>query len=150
MAAGRGLRQAGVNFPKIAAYFGIADASAPEYSWSEIGDTADDILVVSFNEPVQTLGSGDFALGVTVKVNAVAVVISSAVLQPDDKTVHYTIGGTPDPNDVIAYIYDDGVGDISDLFGNRLASLAEVATNNIGTHYWFNSIYDSMHMAHLL
>jgi hypothetical protein len=88
---------------------------------------------VTFSEKVV---SSDFALGVTVNVNAAPVVVASAVKQAAGNVVIYTIPAFA-KGDVITWAYDANTGDIADQTdGTVLATVtAKTVTNSLHTLY---------------
>jgi hypothetical protein len=121
------------------------DVTPPLYSDSEEGDVTDTVLVVTFNEAVNSVTS-DYVTGVTIKVNAVTQTIVSGIRQVNQAVIHYTLAATPDANDVITFEYSDVAGNIADLAGNQLGDIvAQTADNNIGEHLRFTEISDGVH-----
>ena len=122
-------------------------ASAVAYSSGEIGDVSTTIVVIIFTATITSPG-GDYTLGATIKVNGASVTISSAALQSDNLTIRYTLASAADINDEITYTYSSGAGDLQDSSGNDLESISETnVTNNIGTHWYFDTEEDSAHLA---
>src|SRR3990167_2131009 len=82
-------------------------AAAVAYSSGEIGDISTVIVVIVFTATINS-PLGDYTLGVTIKVNAVSVTISSAALQAGNTTVRFTLASAVDINDEITYEYNSG------------------------------------------
>ncbi len=110
------------------------DLTPPDFSTTEEGNVTDSTLVVTFTEAVNSETS-DYATGVTIKINAVPVTISSGTRQANQAVVHYVITPIADANDVITFEYSDVAGDIEDLANNQLGDIAaQTADNNVGEH----------------
>lgn len=119
------------------------DLTPPEFLSGEEGDVTHATLVVTFSENVS---ASDYALGVTVKYDAVSQTISSATRQTNEAIVHYLLSADPITDDTITWEYSDTVGDYQDAAGNQMGDRAASAcTNNIGTHAIFDNAADSMH-----
>ena len=122
-------------------------ASVVAYSSGEIGDVATTIVVIIFTATITSPG-GNYTLGATIKVNGTSVTISSAALQADNLTLRYTLASAADINDEITYTYSSATGDLQDSSGNDVTSISETTvTNNIGTHWYFDTEEDSAHLA---
>jgi hypothetical protein len=127
------------------------DVLAPDYTSSEEGDVSNLIVVVNFHEAIIS-PTDDYLLGVTIKVNAVAVNVLSGTLQTGSQVVHYLItsGEEADANDDITWEYSEIVGDIEDLAGNDLEDVSVTAvTNNVGEHFRFDHQANSMQLISL-
>lgn len=121
------------------------DTTPPAFSSSEEGDVQDPTLKVVFSEAVNSATS-DYVTGVTIKINAVGVTISSGTRQADQSIVHYIITPFADANDTITFEYSDVAGNIADLAGNQLGDITpQTADNNIGEHLRFDEISDGIH-----
>jgi hypothetical protein len=127
------------------------DVLPPDYTSSEEGDVSNLIVVVNFHEAIIS-PTDDYLTGVTIKVNAVAVTVNSATLQPGSQVVYYVVnsGEEADANDTVTWEYSDIVGDIQDLAGNDLGDVAITAvTNNVGEHLRFDHQANSMQLVTL-
>ena len=121
------------------------DVTPPGFSATEEGNVADSTLVVNFTEAVNS-DTSDYVSGVTIKINAAAVTISSGTRQTNQAVVHYVITPIADANDVITFEYSDVAGDIEDLANNQLGDIAaQAADNNVGEHLRFTRISDTIH-----
>ena len=105
------------------------------------------VVVVVFNRAISSQSSP--AAGVTIQVNGGGATISSAVLQSDARTVHYTLSAAADANDAITWAYSAAGGDLEDAADSTI-TLADVSAqsvaNYIGTQYWFQHAENSGHL----
>ena len=114
-----------------------------KYTSSEIGDVASDVVATYFNTGVYSSG-GDYALGVTITVNAVQATILSSARQSETHIIYYTLDAAVDGNDVLTWEYSGG-----DLEKNGKPTIvlltvsAQDSTNYVGTHWWFDVTEDS-------
>lgn len=121
------------------------DVTPPAFASSEEGDVTDPTLKVVFSEAVNS-DTSDYVTGVTIKINAVPVTISSGTRQADQTIVHYVITPYADANDTITFEYSDVAGNIEDLADNQLGDIApQTADNNVGEHLRFDEISDGIH-----
>jgi len=101
----------------------------PAFSSAEIGTVAATTVVVVFSTEIH---AGDYALGVTIKVDTVAQEIASATRQADHKTVHYVIPAVTSAS-AVTWAYDDDTGGIiSEQDSTPLDDVAaQEVTNNV-------------------
>jgi len=112
---------------------------------SQAGDTSSATVEVRFARPVFSPG-GDYALGVTIKVNGSTATISSATRQSDTAVVHYVLSVAFDANDVVTWEYTGGdLRDANDSSKALATVAAQTVTNLVGTHFWFDVTEDSGH-----
>jgi hypothetical protein len=124
------------------------DVLAPDYTSSEEGNVSNLVVVVNFGEVIIS-PTDDYLLGVTIKVNAVAVNVDSATLQTGSQTVHYlvTAGEEADANDTVTWEYSEIIGNIEDLSGNDLADVSITGViNNVGMHMRYDHQANSMQL----
>lgn len=116
----------------IAVYVVGGSLGAPTYLLGEVGDVADDTVVIVFTGDI-TSPSGDYDLGVTIRVNGVAATISSATLQPDGATIYYVLSAAVVADDLVTWAYDSGVGDLEGaVTGDPVATIAaQTVANNV-------------------
>ena len=122
-------------------------SAAVAYSSGEIGDVSTTIVVIVFSATINS-PSSTYHAGVTIKVNAASVTISSSALQAGNTTVRFTLASAADINDEITFEYDSGPGDLEDSAASPLGSISQTTViNNIGTHWYFDTEEDSAHLA---
>jgi hypothetical protein len=92
-------------------------------------------VVVGFEDNIFSPG-GNYALGMTIRVNGVSQTISAAVRNLSVLT--FTIPAV-DSNDVVDWSYNGGVGDLQDDAGALIESFSLLAvTNSVGAYLRFN------------
>lgn len=125
------------------------DTDPPGFSSAEEGDVSNVIVAVLFDEDIVAPG-GDYTLGVTIQFDAVNATITAGALQIDNRTVHYTVSASAEPDAAVTWAYSSALGDIEDLSGNALGDVAAQAVdNNVGEHWRFDHLYNSMQLAAL-
>jgi len=124
----------------------VAVAEAVVFSSGEVGDVSTAVVEITFDGTVVS-PSDDYKLGVTIKVNAVSITISSAVRQTNTAKVRYTLASAVDANDTVTFEYASGPGDLQTSSGSDIADIAATGvTNNVGTHWYFDTADDSAHI----
>jgi len=113
------------------------------YSSGEIGDVGQYILEILFSGAVSAT---NFSLGVTVKINGVAVGIVSGTRQdPLTSLVYYELDTPVDINDEVTFEYSSGAGVIRDESGTEIDSIsAQTIINYVGSHFYFDTEESSM------
>ena len=108
---------------------------------AEAGDVGAAVVEATFTGDV---AATDYSAGVTIKVNAIAANIVSALRQDDHSLVHFTLDTAIDIDDTITWEYDDDFGDYEDSEGAPMGDIAATAaTNYIGSHLRWNLADDS-------
>ena len=112
----------------------------------EVGDVSTTVVEVTYTATVSS-PLNDYTLGVTIKVNAGSVTVSSAARQTDTSKVRYTFASAVDINDTVTFEYASGPGDLQDSGGGDLGDIAAMSvTNNVGEHFYFDTADDSAHI----
>jgi hypothetical protein len=83
----------------------------------EVGNVADDIVVVTFSKDVNSPG-GNYDLGVTIRVNGVIRAIIASARQPDNRIVRYTLVAAVVAGDTVTWEYDAVIGDLEGSDGS--------------------------------
>jgi hypothetical protein len=124
-----------------------AGVAAVSVSGASIGDISSVVVEVSLSDAVVSVSS-DYALGVTITVNAAVVSIVSAILQGGSMRIRYELATPIDADDVIVFAYSDAVGDLQTSGGIPVASIgATSVTNDVGEHLYFDEPADAVHIA---
>ncbi len=108
-------------------------AVPPQIVSAEIGDTANDILVVVFDSEIK-IPFGSELLGVNVFYNGLGQTVAAATRQPDRVTMYYSIAVAVEPEDVVTFTYEASDGFIQNAEGVHLEDASEfpVVNNNAG------------------
>lgn len=129
-------------------FFSTAEwLSSVEVSSIEIGVITSQLLSVTFSRDVALSPGGDFADGVTIKINGVSTVIIGAELDGTN-VVEYLLTDPVDINDVVTWEYDSTTGtmiDGQDFKVRRFSPIA--ASNTLGTHWVFELVDNSAQWA---
>lgn len=125
-----------------------AAGTPPAFASGEEGDTNNNTVEVTFSLDVF---ASDYAAGVTIKQNGVAMTINSATRQSDHAIVFFVVAEDIDINDVITFEYDDDFGDFeSEVDGTDMLDVsAQATTNYVGSHFYFDEEWCSGHLLHL-
>ena len=120
----------------------------PAYSESEIGDVTSTIVEVTFDRDIFSPLS-DYKAGFTIKVDAVGEPIATGTRQTNHAIVHYEMApAVITPASVITVEYDDASGDIeAESDGTPMLDISAQSTvNYVGSHFYFDEIWDSVWM----
>jgi hypothetical protein len=125
---------------------GSLGGSATLFQAASVGDVDQTTIVTDFNGILHS-PSGDYAGGVTIRINGNAVGIVSATLQPDQRSVIYVIDTPVLIADSVTWEYDKDAGDLQSGGGTPTPDIIPTTvTNLVGTHFWFDTTEDSGHI----
>lgn len=126
----------------------LGGGTPPAFSAGEEGDVNNTTVEITFSMDVfSTL----YDAGVTIKINGVSTVISSATRQANHALLYFVVADAIDINDVVTFEYDDDFGDYEAEVGgvDMLDVSAQGTTNYVGSNFYFDSEWSSGHFAHL-
>lgn len=124
-----------------------AALSVVTVSDAAVGDVSSAVIEVALSGAVLSL-SGNYALGVTIRVNGASASIASATLQSGSMRIHYELSSAVDADDTISFAYSASTGDLQDGSGVEIADVPETsATNFVGGHLYFDESADAVHIA---
>ncbi len=107
----------------------LVPTTAPTLASAEIGNVADDTVVLVFSENVK---APSFSTGLSVEVNASSATISSVTRQSTKTTLHAVLSGAVISSDTVTVSYAAVDGFIESAAGIDLASITDFAvTNNV-------------------
>lgn len=108
-----------------------AEGAPPAVVSATIEDAADTIIVVTFDQDVNSALS-DFLAGFSCKVATVARTISSAARQTNNAVVHLTLSSAVTVGQAVVFSYNIATGDLASDSGAELQSFTDTAvTNNV-------------------
>lgn len=133
-------------FPSAMGGSGINQA-APEFSEASVGLPDCDIVIVTFDAPVNSPALG-YDAGVTVKEDTVSATISSATRQSNKAIVHYALSAGVSIGGAVTFEYASASGDLeNDSSAVAVADIsAQTVTNYVGRVWNFGCTGNSGHL----
>lgn len=106
-----------------------AEGAPPAIVSATIEDAADTILVVTFDQDVNS-ALADYLAGFSCKVATVARTINSAVRQANNAIVHFTLASAVTVGQAVVFSYNIATGDLASDAGAELQSFTDAAVEN--------------------